>query len=441
MALLEQIERKESEITVKRAEWKKAADAIDAAGEMPTAEQIEALRTGNKELAQLVEERKSLTELANETQALKADMEGLDSVQKDALERARELHRKQDSEPEAESWGVKAYRSLKQRAHTKELPFVVEKSLKALFNEGPFTAATGNVPGYYVPASNEGYPPELRRDPALFTPDAVRPVQFWNTIQQISTMRPTDVYMRETVNADSSNILVGEGGAYVEDDGFDYNEASNPIKDVGTYYAVTRDIVEDEPMMVQILEMRMMERMSRKLDNIFLNQTSGANNILGLLQYSDHPTFVKSADDSLQVAITKAIEAVNGPAVTGITNSGGQAMADAIYVTVPIYWEFMRQQDALGNFMVSMGLREAPQLRVAGVPVMQCQALPAGNILVMDRSFTHIRDRRAVDVYWMEQLGVSSNNTVPTARRMVVADARATITIRRPAANCSVTGA
>ena len=43
-----------------------------------------------------------------------------------------------------------------------------------------------------------------------------------------------------------------------------------------------------------------------------------------------------------------------------------------------------------------MGLREAPQLRVAGIPVMQCQALPAGNILVMDRMYTHIRDRRAV---------------------------------------------
>ena len=54
-----------------------------------------------------------------------------------------------------------------------------------------------------------------------------------------------------------------------------------------------------------------------------------------------------------------------------------------------------------------MGLREAPQLRVAGIPVMQCQALPAGNILVMDRMYTHIRDRRAVEVYWMERMAVT----------------------------------
>ena len=109
--------------------------------------------------------------------------------------------------------------------------------------------------------------------------------------------------------------------------------------------------------------------------------------------------------------------------------------------TVPVYWEFMRQQDALGNFLVSMGLREAPQLRVAGIPVMQCQALPAGNILVMDRMYTHIRDRRAVEVYWMERMGVASSHTVPTAQRMVVADARATISVRRLSANCLITGA
>ena len=166
---------------------------------------------------------------------------------------------------------------------------------------------------------------------------------------------------------------------------------SNPIKDLGVFYATSRNILEDEPMMENILQVRVGERMSRRLDNAFLNQATGTNNFTGILQLTGFPTFSKDVGDSLQVAITRAIEAINGPAVTGITGSGGQAMADAIYVTVPVYWDFMRQQDALGNFMVSMGLREAPQLRVAGIPVMQCQALPAGNILVMDRMYTHIR--------------------------------------------------
>ena len=193
--------------------------------------------------------------------------------------------------------------------------------------------------------------------------------------------------------------------------------------------------------MEDLLRVRVGERMSRRLDNAFLNQVGSATAFTGILQLTGFPTFAKDVGDSLQVAITRAIEAINGPAVTGITGSGGQAMADSIYVTVPVYWDFMRQQDALGNFMVSMGLREAPQLRVAGIPVMQCQALPAGNILVMDRMYTHIRDRRSVEIYWMERMAVASAHTVPTAQRMVVADARATITVRRLSANCRITGA
>ena len=75
-----------------------------------------------------------------------------------------------------------------------------------------------------------------------------------------------------------------------------------------------------------------------------------------------------------------------------------------------------------------MGLREAPQLRVAGVPVMQLQALASGEILVLDRMYTHIRDRRMVDVYWLDQLvtaaAAAGSAVVPAGRRMVVADAR-----------------
>ena len=308
--------------------------------------------------------------------------------------------------------------------------------------EGAFTAGTtAGVPGYYEPGNDQGYPPELRREPSLFTPAAVRPVQFWNTIQQIPTDRPTDVYMAETINADGDAPFTAEGGAYTEDSGYDYNEVSNPIPYLGAFYAVSRNMLEDEPMMMDILGNRVLGKFSRQLDWSFLNEPTAANKFTGILQITGFPTFAKEADEPLQVSITRAIEAINGPPVTGITGSGGQAETDAIYVTSTIYWEFMRQQDALGSFMVSMGLREAPQLRVAGIPVMVCQALPAGNILVMDRMYTHIRDRRPVEVYWMERMAVTSAHTVPTAQRMVVVDARATISVRRLSANCLITGA
>ena len=96
---------------------------------------------------------------------------------------------------------------------------------------------------------------------------------------------------------------------------------SNPIKDLGVFYATSRNILEDEPMMENILQVRVGERMSRRLDNAFLNQVTGANNFTGILQITGFPTFSKDVGDSLQVAITRAIEGINGPAVTGITGT------------------------------------------------------------------------------------------------------------------------
>ena len=166
-----------------------------------------------------------------------------------------------------------------------------------------------------------------------------------------------------------------------------------------------------------------------------------ANEFTGILNLTTIDTFVKDADEAYQVAISRAIEGINGPTVSGRANSGGQAMADVCYVTVPIYWAFSRQQDSLGNFMVTNGLREAPVLRVAGVPVMQLQDLPDGNILVMDREWVHIRDRRSVEIYWMDRVDTSGNQSRPIGQRMLVGDARALITVRRPAAVCVITGA
>ena len=452
MSLQADLVKLEGEIKTKTAEWQASSKAVEEA-ESATAEQVDSLRTGNKELSALIDKKKTLGELIAETEAVNADVTAAKEAEEKALREGRNIQRQGNEggagngtpKEKEEPWTVKATKALLESHPTERAPHRVEKSLKALFNEGAFTAVSGNVPGHYIPANSEGYPPELRRDDALFTPDAVRPVQFWNTIPQIPTTRPTDVYMVETVNADSTSIFTGEGGSYAEDDGYDYNEASNPIKDVGSYYGVTRDILEDEPMMQSILEQRVLERMSRKLDNAFINGASAANTFAGVTHVSNVDTFAKDAAESLQVAITRAIEGINGPTITGRTNSGGQAMADAIYVTVPIYWEFMRQQDALGNFMVSMGLREAPQLRVAGVPVMQCQALASGEILVLDRMYTHIRDRRMVDVYWLDQLVTSTatagDPVIPAGRRMVVADARVTITVRRPSTVCVITGA
>ena len=436
------------EIKAKQTAWLALSVKADDDKQTLTVEEKDSLTAGNKALSELVDKKVALDTQITDQAVLKAKLATMTNEEKEATEKARSSAPKDEGK---ESWAVAAYKALKSKSYSIEDPYKVDRSIKALFTEGVYTDG-GSADDYFAVPATGGYPPEFRREPMLLVPQAVRPIQFFPTIRQIPISMPTETYMIETLlgtdAVEGQLDFIAEGGIYDEDPGYKYESTSSHVKDIGTYYGVSRDMLEDEPQMEELLRMRFTQRMARRLDRAFLrnNPARGgtavvANEFTGILNLTTIDTFVKDADEAYQVAISRAIEGINGPPVAGRANSGGQAMSDVIYVTVPIYWAFSRQQDALGNFMVTNGLREAPVLRVAGVPVMQLQDLPDGNILVMDREWVHIRDRRSVEIYWMDRVDTSGNQSRPIGQRMLVGDARALITVRRPAAVCVITGA
>ena len=448
MSLVSELLTLTEEIKAKQTAWLALSAKADDDKQTLTVEEKESLTAGNKALSELVDKKVALDSQITDQAVLKAKLGTMTEAEKAATEKARSSSPKDEGK---ESWVKAAYKALRAKSYSIDDPYRVEKSIKALFQEGVYTDG-GSADDYFAVPATGGYPPEFRREPSMLVPQAVRPIQFYNTIRQIPTNMPTETYMIETLlgtdAVEGQLDFIAEGGIYDEDPGYKYESTSSHVKDIGTYYGVSRDMLEDEPQMEELLRMRFTQRMARRLDRAFLrnNPARGgtavaANEFTGILNLTTIDTFVKDADEAYQVAISRAIEGINGPTVSGRANSGGQAMADVCYVTVPIYWAFSRQQDALGNFMVTNGLREAPVLRVAGVPVMQLQDLPAGNILVMDREWVHIRDRRSVEIYWMDRVDTSGNQSRPIGQRMLVGDARALITVRRPAAVCVITGA
>ena len=451
MSLLSELATLTAAIKAKQTAWLALAAKADDDKQTLTTEEKESLTADNKALSELVDKKVALDTQITDQNVLKAKLGAMTDQEKEATEKARSSAPKDKDKSKEESWAKGAYTALKAKAYSIDAPYTVNKSIKALFVEGTYTDG-GSADDYFSVPATGGYPPEFRREPAMLVPQAVRPIQFFPTIRQIPTSMPTETYMVETLlgtdAVEGQLDFIAEGGAYDEDPGYRYEATSSHVKDIGTYYGVSRDILEDEPQMEELLRMRFTQRMGRRLDRAFLKNdpTRGgtavaANEFTGILNLTAIDTFVKDGNEAYQIAISRAIEGINGPPVTGRANSGGQAMSDVIYVTVPIYWAFSRQQDAFGNFMVTNGLREAPVLRVAGVPVMQLQDLPAGNILVMDREWVHIRDRRSVEIYWMDRVDTSGTQSKPTGQRMLVGDARALITVRRPAAVCLITGA
>ena len=435
------------EIKTKQKAWLALAAKAEDDTQTLTEEEKGHLTSGNKDLSDLLDKKVALDTQITDQDVLKAKLSTMTAAEQLATEQARSGAPQEQAE---ESWAKPALKALRAKAYSSDNPYTVEKSIKALFVEGTYTDGGSALDYFAVPAAG-GYPPEFRREPALLVPQAVRPVQFFPTIRQIPTDMPSETFMVETLlgtdAVEGQLDFIAEGGAYDEDPGYKYAPVSSHVKDIGTYYGVSRDILEDEPQMEELLRTRFTQRMGRRLDRAFLKNNptrqgaSAANEFTGILNLPTIDTFAKDSNEAYQVAISRAIEGINGPSVAGRANSGGQASADVVYVTVPIYWAFSRQQDTLGNFMVTNGLREAPVLRVAGVPVMQLQDLPDGNILVMDREWVHIRDRRSVEIYWMDRVDTSGSQSKPTGQRMLVGDARALITVRRPAAVCLITGA
>ena len=121
MALVDELKKKEDEITAKRGAWKTLYDAADTAEGGPTGEQLDALKTSNEELSQLIDARTDLSNTVTAAKALKADLDGLDGAEKEKLEQARSVQRteKEGEEP----WTVKATKALLERqSHRAQSP-------------------------------------------------------------------------------------------------------------------------------------------------------------------------------------------------------------------------------------------------------------------------------------------------------------------------------
>ena len=217
------------------------------------------------------------------------------------------------------------------------------------------------------------------RQPGLYTPAALRPVQFFNTIAQRDTDQVSDVYMEQvapgqTVTVDGqaytakadptgANISITDGGTYHET-GFAYFENTNPTKILGLFLPATKWVLSSVPGMMQMLEDDLREQKARVIDWEALNGTGTSNRMTGLLQMTGIKEQAKDPDEPIEVALGRAINYIE---------VDGRSMPDMIYLHPTDWWNAIFQQDALGRFL--MFGSERPTWRLAGIPIEKCEGL------------------------------------------------------------------
>ena len=261
MSLVSELLTLTEEIKAKQTAWLALSAKADDDKQTLTVEEKESLTAGNKALSELVDKKVALDSQITDQAVLKAKLGTMTEAEKEATEKARSSSPKDEGK---ESWVKAAYKALRAKSYSIDDPYRVEKSIKALFQEGVYTDG-GSADDYFAVPATGGYPPEFRREPSMLVPQAVRPIQFYNTIRQIPTSMPTETYMIETLlgtdAVEGQLDFIAEGGIYVEDPGYKYESTSSHVKDIGTYYGVSRDMLEDEPQMEELLRMRFTQRM------------------------------------------------------------------------------------------------------------------------------------------------------------------------------------
>ena len=149
MSLASELLTLTEEIKSKQEAWLALSAKAGDESHTLTAEDKEQLAVGNKALSDMVDKKIALETQITDDAALKSKLVKMTAADQEALEKAR------SSAPQGKGvdvWYAKAAKAMLKDSPTKQNPYKIEESMKALFVEGAFTAGTAaGVPGYYEP--------------------------------------------------------------------------------------------------------------------------------------------------------------------------------------------------------------------------------------------------------------------------------------------------
>ena len=317
-------------------------------------------------------------------------------------------------------------------------PFNKTLSLKALFSEAAAALAT----------PTGGWAPENLRT-GVVVPAALKPVMFSDMIRMVPmTEGNADVYMEETPSADptASGYYTAEGGVYFEDS-WKVEERSSAVKDIGAFIPATRDQLDDVPGARALLQERLVGRVQRAIENQILygtgDHTSAGGTITGLLSASTTTNQFWAGINEVEREEDEAYQHAFGRAVQ-LVETVGQGTVTAIVISTTDWWDLITQQESTGGFIMGgLAASEAVMPRFAGIPILKSQFLTKGEGIAGD--FTgpwgiHMRDRQMLSTFWERQQNTAGDQSKPTARWYVAADARAAMTVMRATLFTKITG-
>ena len=284
-------------------------------------------------------------------------------------------------------------------------------------------------------------------------------VTLLDLIPQTPTLDPVVKYDEETKNLSAAGPIA-QGATYEESE-FTIEERSVDVIKSGTYIQTSEELLGDAPEMRARIGGALMSQLYRRSQNDIIGgvpipaaeYVGTPTNNAGIIGFLDIPsanineldthTGLSSGEKKNEVeAIEEAVEMVYRV---------GVAEADGLVMNSQDWLKMKTLQSTTGNFILrgaNAPLWEPVRRMIDEWPVILCNALPAGTVLVgAFREHSMIRDRQSVQVRVQEAqaIEIPAGNTAvtvqtkPSGRFNIFADVRFAFYVRRGVAFTRVT--
>jgi HK97 family phage major capsid protein len=273
-----------------------------------------------------------------------------------------------------------------------------------------------------------GFAPEVTRVPGLLVDYRLRQPVMDSIIPMGRTSQQAVQYMEELVPVNGA-AYVNENDATTGESEIKFVERTVNVRKIRTSIPVTDEMLADAPMMIDVVNSRLLELITLKKDQDLLTGTGTGSpaQIAGLLASGNgRQTQAKNADP-IPDAIYK-----------GMTNIAVNAFLDADHVVIhPLDWQnirLMRTPD--GVYIFGSPLDPNPT-RIWGLPVTPTLAIPQGSALV---GAYRVGSQQFIRQDYTMQISNEHDQNFMKGILSIKIELRLALVLYRPAAFCEVTG-
>lgn len=243
--------------------------------------------------------------------------------------------------------------------------FIESDSFKA-YAAGASTKAAFEVQNNTITGSDATVAP-ARRDGVVG--GAFRNLSILDAIPTIPTGSNAIEYVKEASVTDNAAEQSAEGAEYAES-ALTFSLINEPVRSVGTFLKISKQMLEDAPAVAAYINVRLMHLVEKRVDSQVVNGAGTSGTLSGFLKTGNHTAFTATAGDTAIESIRKSITQLEL----------AEYYATAVMLNPATVQAIDLDQDADGAY-IAANPRAQNSPTIWGLPIISSAAVPSNKFV------------------------------------------------------------